>query len=71
MAGAVNIDEVIDSFPGKVDSFIEDGLGQDSLHLTGETRSATSSKGDQAAILARTRQLEAQQGKATVVPTFP
>jgi hypothetical protein len=127
MAGAVNIDEVIDSFLENLDSLLQDqmaalpskgkdptkwpatvkkgssswqplvmlgqalgraiahearheylgsghaesGLGEDAPYLTGEKTTAQFSKDDQKAILERIRKLEATQGTATVVPTFP
>jgi Domain of unknown function (DUF4157) len=127
MAGAVNIDEIIDSFLENLDSLLQDqmaalpnkgkdptkwpatvkkgssswqplvmlgqalgraiahearheylgsghpesGLGEDAPYLTGEKTTQQFSKDDQKAILERIRQLEATQGTATVVPTFP
>jgi surfactin synthase thioesterase subunit len=49
----------------------ESGLGEDAPYLTGEKTTAQFSKDDQKAILERIRKLEATQGTATVVPTFP
>ena len=49
----------------------ETGLGQEGAYIIGEKTSANISKEDQKAILARLRKLEAQQGTATVVPTYP
>jgi hypothetical protein len=49
----------------------ETGLGEDAPYLTGEKTTAQFSKADQKAILERIRTLEAMQGTATVVPTFP
>ena len=49
----------------------ESGLGEDAPYLTGEKTSQQFSKDDQKAILEGIRKLEATQGTATVVPTFP
>lgn len=47
------------------------GLGQESAIVFGEKNSANFSEADQKAMLEQLRKLETQQGKATVVPTFP
>jgi len=49
----------------------EEGLGQDSPFIIGEKNTAQFSKEDQKAMLEQIRKLEATQGTATVVPTFP
>lgn len=49
----------------------ETGLGQESPYIIGEKTTANFSKEDRKAILAKLRKLEAEQGKATVVPTYP